>query len=143
MSYKENNINGGKVGNRSATGAFLHRENKHPEGFDFDMDTFEDLIDAFIPKKKIPLLLRCSWSTLDKFCYECYKMDFNAAYEFLSGMADFYMRRAFKNLAASGNATAQNIVSKYIMRLEEENAEDKVVKIQFVNDLSDEKDGVD
>lgn len=138
-----NSINGGRQNGKSAVNNFKHRANLKPDGFDFDMETLEDLIDSFIDKKKIPMLLRCEWGTLDEFCKICYGMDFNSTYAYLSGMADFYMRRAFKNLAASGNATAQNIVSKYIMRLEDENAQDKVVKIQFVNDLSPDEEGAD
>lgn len=116
----------------------LKRENKHPDGFSFDMDTFENLIDFFTPKENIPTLLRCSIKTLDEFCKICYGMNFSDTYNYLSGIADMLMRGTFKKLAAMGNTTAVKIVSEHFMNLKENKTAD--VNITIVNDLQDDEE---
>lgn len=119
-----------------------NRRNVKVEGYDFDVDTFENLIDNFVPFNNIPLILSASCkrklciSDLDKFCKIVYGMDYKETYEILSGITDMQMRKVFKGLAASGNATAIAINAKHFMHLDDENKND-AINIRIVNDLSD------
>lgn len=114
------------------------RENKKPDGFNFDMDTFENLIDFFTPMENIPVILRCSWTELDDFCKICYRMNFKDTYNYLSGISDALMRGTFKKLAGMGNTSAIKIVSEHFMNLKENKSSN--VNITFVNDLKDDEE---
>lgn len=116
----------------------LKRKNLHPDGFDFDMDTFENLIDFFTPMENIPVILRCDYKTLDNFCKICYNMPFKDTYIYLSGISDALMRGTFKKLAAMGNTQAVKIVSEHFMNLKENKSHD--VNITIVNDLKDDEE---
>ena len=119
-----------------------NRKNAQIKGFDFDVDTFENLIDNFVPINNIPIILsgisrkKINEDDLDRFCNIAYGMKFKEAYQFLSGITDMYMRRVFKNLAASGNATAIAINAKHFMKLEDDQKND-AINIRIVNDLND------
>ena len=69
-----------------------NRRNVHIDGFDFDVDTFENLIDNFTPINNIPLILsgtsgkRYSLSDMDKFCNIVYKMPFDSLFCFILTM---------------------------------------------------------
>lgn len=116
------------------------RRNFKLKGFDFDVDTFENLIDAFVEKDMIPVLLRCDHTDLDEFCLKVYRTDYNTAYKILLGFADMWMRKSVKNLANSGNATALGIASKHFMKLSDE-AEKNAINITINNDYKiDEED---
>jgi len=110
------------------------RKNAQIEGFDFDTDTFENIIDAFTPKENVPLILGVPKSKLDDFCYKAYGMSYNEAYLRLSGISDFWMRKAIGNLAASGNGTALSIAAKHFMGLKDEE-DKKAIQVTIVNDL--------
>lgn len=112
------------------------RKNKKPEGFDFDMDTFENLIDFFTPIENIPVILRCNIQTLDNFCQICYGMPFKDTYQHLSGISDALMRSTFKKLAGMGNTSAIKIVSEHFMNLKDNKTSD--VNITIVNDLKED-----
>ena len=120
------------------------RQNVKVPGFDFDVDTFENLIDNFVPMNNIPIILsgisrkKIGETDLDRFCNIAYGMNYKEAYQFLSGITDMYMRRVFKNLAASGNATAIAINAKHFMHLEDEQKND-AINIRIINDLDNEK----
>lgn len=114
-----------------------NRTNLKPKGFDFDMDTFENLIDFFTPMDNIPLILRCSVSKLNNFCQECYNMNFEETYKYLSGITDMFMRGTFKTLASMGNSTAINTVAEHFMHLSNEQAKNGI-NITIVNDLKDD-----
>ena len=109
------------------------RKNYKPEGFDFDVDTFENLCANWVPKKNFPLLLHCDASDLDAFCRRVYNMDFASAYDVLNGVADAWARRAINNLAQKGNNTALACVIKHFMKLEENTTPQP--NITIVNDL--------
>lgn len=120
----------------------INRRNVKVEGYDFDVDMFENMIDNFVPYNNIPLLLSASCkkklciADLDRFCKIVYGMDYKDTYEILSGITDMQMRKVFKNLAASGNATAIAINAKHFMHLEDENKND-AINIRILNDLND------
>lgn len=113
------------------------RRNFKLRGFDFDVDTFENLVDAFVEKETIPVILGCCHADLDRFCRAVYGVDYNTAYPRLLGIADMWMRKAVTNLATSGNATALGIASKHFMKLEDDK-EKANINIVVVNDLTEE-----
>ena len=113
------------------------RKNYQPKGFDFDVNTFENLIDNFVPRENIPVILRCNVGTLDRFCKEVYKMDFDMTYKFLSGITDMYSRRTIKNLASMGNNTALNIMKTHFMGLRDDDNDKPNVNITIVDDRKD------
>ena len=106
---------------------FLHRENVRIEGFNFDSYTFEDLIDNFTPEEDIPLVLRCDKSDLDYWCMKVYNVPYHEAYVFLSKMGLFYCRKAFTQLAKSGNNTAIKTVGEHFMKLGQDQARKEAI----------------
>lgn len=115
------------------------RQNLKPDGFDFDMDTFENLIDFFTPMENFPVILNTSIRSLDEFCKICYNMPFKETYYYLSGITDFFMRGAFKRLAEMGNATAINTVAEHFMHLSNQQLKDGI-NITIVNDLKGDEE---
>lgn len=116
------------------------RRNFKLRGFDFDVDTFENLVDSFVEKETIPVILGCRHADLDRFCRAVYGVDYNTAYPRLLGIADMWMRKAVTNLATSGNATALNIASKHFMKLDDDR-EKSAINITINNDYKiDEED---
>lgn len=109
------------------------RKNFHPEGFPFDVNTFENVIDAYTPEDQVPVVLNCSLSTLNAFCNIVYKMPFTQTYRFLSGITDMYMRRSIKGLASSGNTTALNIAREHFLKLNSEQ-DSHNVSVTFLDD---------
>lgn len=116
-----------------------NRTNYKVPGFNFDVNDFENLIDAFVPEKNIRLILNCDYSTLDEFCNIVYGMQFKDTYRILSGIADMFMRQAISGLAKTGNNTALNIAAKHFMGLTEE-ANKESINITIVNDLDPKED---
>lgn len=114
-----------------------NRKNRRIEGFDFDLDTFENLVSVWTPKKNFTRLLHCSASDLDVFCMKAYNMKFSDAYDTLADVADVWARRAINNLAQRGNNTALACVIKHFMKLEENAAPQS--NITIVNDLGNGK----
>lgn len=112
-----------------------NRKNVKLDGFDFDADTFENLIDNFVPFDNVPTILRTTKADLDVFCKALYGLNYVEAYKVLSGITDMYMRKVMKNLAASGNATAINIAAKHFMKLDDD-AKNDAINIRIVNDLN-------
>ena len=106
---------------------FLHRENVVVDGFAFDSYTFEDLIDNFTPEEDIPLVLRVNKSQLDYWCMQVYNVPYHEAYVFLSKMGLFYCRKAFTQLAKSGNNTAIKTVGEHFMKLGQEQARKEAI----------------
>ena len=108
---------------------FLNRENKTVDGFAFDQDTFENLIDYYTPLNDIPVILNVGIAELDVFCKALYGFDFKTTYDILSKRSQFYTRKAFTTLAYGGNAAAIKVASESYMGLvnQEENRDQKVV----------------
>lgn len=109
------------------------RKNFQPKGFDFDVNTFENLIDNYVPEENIPVILRCNLGTLDKFCKIVYKMDFKQTYRFLMGITDMCMRKTIKGLAGLGNTTALKIAQEHFMKLKSDDGGSNV-NITIVDD---------
>lgn len=116
-----------------------NRPNIQPPGFDFDVNTFENLIDAWTPMSEIPTLLRCDENTLNKFCKKIYKMPYRETYNMLLGVSQMFMRRVFNSLAKQGNATACNVVAKSFLKLDDDKSQN--VNVTFVNDLNKPDNG--
>lgn len=116
-----------------------NRTNCKVDGFNFDVNTFENVIDAFVPEKNVPVILQCDYSTLDRFCEIVYGMKFKDAYRVLSGISDMFMRQAISSLARNGNNTALNIASKHFMGLTEDGNKE-AVSITIINDLDPKED---
>lgn len=114
-----------------------NRPNMKVDGFDFDVNTFENIIDAFVPQENVHVILCCTNADLDRFCKEVYKLTFSQAYMVLSGISDMYMRKAVKNLAVSGNATALSIAKTHFMHLADEEQKG-AISVKIVNDLEED-----
>lgn len=114
------------------------RKNFQPDGFNFDVNEFENLIDCWTPQEKIPTILRCKHVDLDRFCMIVYNMNFNDTYNILSGISDAIMRKTLKGLAETGSTAAIQIVAKHFMKLKEEE-DKKAISITFLNDLNKEE----
>ena len=108
---------------------FLNRENQVIDGFSFDQDTFENLIDYYTPLNDIPLILNVTGVQLDTFCKTIYGFDFKTTYDYLSRRSQFYTRKAFTQLAYGGNAAAIKVASESYMGLinGEDSKDSKVV----------------
>ena len=116
------------------------RQNVKVDGFDFDVDTFENLIDCFTPMPSISIILGVSNHDLDNFCHIVYGMDFAETYRSLISISDMFMRKAIQNLSVSGNPTALNLTAKHLLQWEKDNSNQNI-SIKIVNDL--DKDGED
>lgn len=112
------------------------RQNFKPEGFTFDVNQFENLIDMWTPFDKIPIILKVNCDVLDKFCITVYNMNYKETYARLSGISEAIMRKAFSNLAKGGNATALSIMAKNIMKLDNDQAQN--INLTIVNDLKED-----
>ena len=110
------------------------RQNVKVDGFWFDVDTFENIIDCFTPEKMVPVILRCTGADLDRFCQIVYGMKYSETYTILSGITDMYMRKSFKAHSNLGNPTAMKVVAEHFMNLKNED-QSGGVNIVFCNDL--------
>lgn len=120
-----------------------NRRNFIPDGFNYDADTFENLIDNYATPEEIMCILsiraghNVNEAELNQFCKLLYGYDFRETYKILIGITNIHMKKVFKNLAAAGNATAIAISAKHFVKLEDDN-KDNAINIRIVNDL-DEK----
>lgn len=110
------------------------RKNVQVPGFSFDVDIFENLIAAFVPIDNIPIILNVPIRDLDDFCMKVYGMHFNEAYKRLSGIADYYSRNVFRNLAHAGNQSAIKITAEHFMGLTSDN-KNQGINITIMQDL--------
>lgn len=115
-----------------------NRRNTKIPGFDFDVDQFENVIAAFVPRESVPVILRSNEAELDEFCKIVYGMPFKESYAVLKGIADMFMRKSFSNLSKAGNSSAINIVGKHFMDLDDENKKDSI-NITIINDLKEDE----
>jgi hypothetical protein len=114
------------------------RENWQPEGFDFDVNMFENLIDCWTPMEDFPIILQCDNATLDNFCLVVYGKRFKDTYNFLLRVTNAMQRKAFKMMSNQGNAFSQSLVSKHFMGLKDEQDSNQNVRITIVNDLQED-----
>lgn len=103
-------------------------------GFSFTPDVFENMIAAFVPRDNIPVALGVDYANIDHFCKQVYGMNYADTYTRLSGIADYWSRNVFKNLAYAGNQSAIKIMAEHFMGLSNDN-KNKGVNITIVNDL--------
>lgn len=116
----------------------LNRQNVKLEGFNFDVNTFENLIAWWTPINEIPVILGVRSDQLDYFCNKIYHMNYKETYYKLHNIEMALTRRAIDGLSKQGNSTALNILSKHFMELEDNNQQD--VHITIVNDLKSDED---
>lgn len=111
-------------------------ENKHPDGFWFDMDQFENTIDAWCSKEEVMTILQSSEKELDKFCNICYGHNFQETYNILIAISRMYMKKSYDTLAKMGNASAINLTAKHFVGLKDDNDNDnKPINVVIKNDL--------
>ena len=112
------------------------RKNLKPEGFAFDMDTFENLIDAFTSESDIAVMLNVTAARLDEFCRICYNgCDFETVYRQLKAVSGMFMKKAIKTHAENGNVYAMRLAAENWLGMAEKGSGDASVTITFKNDL--------
>lgn len=118
------------------------RKNHTVEGFNFDQDMFENLIEYYTPKKDMADLLGVSEQKLDLFCMTIYGWNFSITYDKLSKRSQFLTRMALQNLGNSGNPAAIKVASETFWGLKTD-AQSADLKIQVVANIpkSDEGNG--
>ena len=122
-------------GGANMSDEFLKRKNIKLDDYDFDLNTFEDLIDNFTPIDDIPVILNCTVAELDRFCKTCYNgMSFREVYDYLFKRANYYNSKAFNKLSKAGNASCVGVVAKYFMKLDDEDR-NKALKIQICGNI--------
>ena len=114
------------------------RKNVKIPGFNFDVNTFENLIDNFVLASDIPVILNTSVAQLDRVCTICYNMNFDETYKRLSGISRYWGNRTVKNLANAGHAGAFSVFAKNFLGLSDEDKSANV-NITFVNDVNKEE----
>lgn len=119
----------------------LEREgrDRSPEGFDFDADDIEQLVDSFTPKDEIPLILEATAKQMDEFCRIAYGMDWTLAYDRLFAKSMQLSRQMISYLAKEGHTKALEIVARNFMKLDQD-GKARSLRIQVVNDLDDEEE---
>ena len=111
------------------------RENIKPDGFDFDMDTFENLIDAFTSQADILIILHTTKEQMDKFCRECYDgADFNTVYRQLLAISGVFRRKYIDTHAKNGHSFALGLEAKYWRGMNDE-PQEQSLNITIKNDL--------
>lgn len=109
------------------------------EGYWFDQDQFENLIDSWASEEDILTILDVTREELDIFCRALYGIDMNFArtYKQLLAISRTLMRHAIGGLAKQGNATALGTATKHFADLKDDNDNNKNVNVTIVNDLKD------
>jgi len=77
-------------------------------------------------------------ATLDKFCKLVYRQDFHSTFCRLSLISKQAMRRCYKNLAHSGNATAINAQNMYIDMGNNNNSSQPIQIVLDINKLNED-----
>lgn len=87
------------------------------QGFNFNRNDFEDLIDNFTAPEAIPILLQVSDADLNNFCKAIYNMDFKTTYDVLYQRAQYYYRKSMMMLSKSGNPSAIKLSAEFFAGL--------------------------
>lgn len=114
---------------------FGERKNYFFPEFGFDIDTFENLCADFCTEEDFPIILNCTIAQLDKFCMLVYRQDFHNTYNRLSIIAKQAMKRCYRNLAKSGNATAINTQNMYVNFNKDNNSGQPIQIVLDINKL--------
>lgn len=126
---------------RNSHNFWKQSQNQKMKEFDFDRDTFEDLIESYTPIDDIPVLLGVRKSDLDIFCKYIYNQDYKTAYGALLMKSNAHNRKAFNSLSKKGNQTAMKIVAEQFMGLGKiDNTE---APIQFICNVPNVKSDVE
>lgn len=104
------------------------------DGFWFDQDQFENLIDMWAPQEDIIAILDTSREDLDIFCKALYGQNFDHVYRKLLAISRTLMRNAISGLAKQGNSTALATATKHFAKLDDDNGS-KPISIVIKNDL--------
>lgn len=110
------------------------RANMRVEGFFFDKDTFENLIDSWADFEDIPIALDTPIEHLDIFCNVLYGKNYRDTYSMLRTISKIVARKTIDRLAKSGNATAVAIAKNHYAQLLD-NDGSKPINITIKNDL--------
>ena len=108
--------------------------NHEVEGFWFDQDQFENLIDSWASQDDILTILQVSRKELDIFCKAIYCQTFDQTYRQLLAISRTLMRNAISGLAKAGNSTALATATKHFAMLQDDN-NTKPINITISNDL--------
>lgn len=115
------------------------KNNRNPyarlPGLNFDVNMFENLIDAFVPVDELHILLNCSSFDLNRFCNVVYNMDLDHTYLYLSGISRFGMVRVLKGLYKTGNQSAIKAINENFLGIKQDSNDQNNVNITFVSDL--------
>lgn len=114
------------------------RKNFYFPEFGFDIEMFENLCSDFCPESDFPIILNCSIDTLNKFCKLVYNQDFHSAFCRLSLISKQAMRRCYKNLAHSGNATAINAQNMYVDLGNNQNSSQPIQIVLDINKIKED-----
>lgn len=110
------------------------RANMRVEGFYFDKDTFENLVDSWADIDDIPIALDTPEPQLDIFCQVLYGKNYRDTFVMLRTISKIVARKTIDRLAKAGNATAVAIAKNhYAMLLD--NDGNKPINITIKNDL--------
>lgn len=111
------------------------RVNHAVEGFWFDQDTFENLIDSWADLDDIPLILQSSPQDLDVFCYALYNDNFPHTYSRLRAISKVIARKELDKLAKSGNSAAIAATKQHFPLLIDALEPNNNININIKNDL--------
>ena len=111
-----------------------NRTNMRVEGFFFDKDTFENLVDSWADFEDIPIILKTSVEQLDIFCKVLYGQSFRDAFNRMRAVSRMRARQVIDKLASNGNATAVSIAKTHYAKLLDDDGS-KPINITIRNDL--------
>ncbi len=111
-----------------------NRTNMRVEGFFFDKDTFENLVDSWADFEDIPIALDTPVEQLDIFCKVLYGKDYRQTYTMLRTLSKIIARKTIDKLAKAGNATAVAISKNHFAQLIDDDG-NKPISITIKNDL--------
>ena len=111
-----------------------NRANHVVEGFWFDQDQFENLIDDWADFEDILIIFQVSESELDTFCNAIYHQPAREVFARLRAISRTIARKTIDQLAKSGNATAVAIAKNHFAQLKDDDG-NKPINITIKNDL--------
>jgi hypothetical protein len=111
------------------------RQNMRVEGFYFDKDTFENLVDSWADVDDIPIALDTPVEQLDIFCKVLYGKTYRQTYSMLRTISKIVARKCIDRLAKCGNATAVAISKTHFAQLIDDDGS-KPINITIKNDLN-------